>query len=420
MMMMKKFLILSLFLLFCVTQPLWQQEDLRKVADGYESKLTHKFKVEPGGLLDIRSVTGDVTVDTWNKKLVEIQETCTLDVFTKTEAQEILKRIQTSYEQVGNTIRIERKEISRKRIHSSFVITVPSAFDLKIVTIGGDLTIRNTKGKVELKTTGGDIKLTQVDGDVKASSAGGTIELQSATGEAVLSTAGGDIELEDVKGPVRAKTAGGDIEIRIVKSDVTAKTAGGDITLEQIGGNIDARTAGGSIDVVNCKGSIGVKTAGGDIEVRQVQGNTEAKTSGGDIQVDDIEGGIEAETSGGDVTLDNVRGFIEAKTSAGNIEAKMTLKDFSKDHHVLMKTSAGDLTLYLPEKLPATIQAIIHKKRQWSDYSIKSDFPLTYSEDEDQDREGRYLIRSSGDINGGGDLIQLETSEGNIKIRKLL
>jgi len=418
---MKQILFMSLLLCLCITQLLWSQEELREVRDGFESKLTQKFEVEPGGLLEIRSVSGDVSVETWNKNLVQIEEKCTFDAFTKTEAQEILKRIRTSYEKVGNTIRIERKEISRSRIHSNFDIIVPYTFDLQIETAGGDLTTRNIKGTIELQTRGGDINLTQIDGNVEASSAGGTIKLESGTGEANISTAGGDIELKDVKGPVKAKTAGGDIEIRIVKSNVIAKTAGGDIQLEKIDGDIQAGTAGGSIEVEQCTGSLEAKTAGGDIDVGHIKGNTKARTSGGDIEMNDSEGGVETETSAGDITLNDIRGFIEARTSAGNIEAKMTLTDFSKDHHVSMETSAGNLMLYLPEKLPATIQATIRKSRQWSDYAITSDFPLSYSEsdDENQGRKAKYIIRSTGDINGGGDLIKLETWEGNIQIRKL-
>ena len=126
--------------------------------------------------------------------------------------------------------------------------------------------------------------------------------------------------------------------------------------------------------------------------------------------------GIEVKTSGGDIELKDIQGFIEAATSGGDVEAEMTLKDFSKDHHVELKSSGGDLTLWIPEKLPATIRAEIKLSRSsWGskDYNIYSDFPLQ------KEKENGDYIRCQGKINGGGDLINLQTSNGNIRINKL-
>jgi hypothetical protein len=47
------------------------------------------------------------------------------------------------------------------------------------------------------------------------------------------------------------------------------------------------------------------------------------------------------------------------------------------------------------------------------DYQIYSDFPLKI------DGAGSRLITATGKINGGGDLIKLNTTNGDIRIRKL-
>jgi len=221
---------------------------------------------------------------------------------------------------------------------------------------------------------------------------------------------------------VNAKTSGGDIIVKNNQAKVTAHTSGGDIELSNIGAEVEAHTSGGDIEVYGSKGNIDVITSGGDITLKDINDRVSAKTSGGDIEATRVRKGIKVKTSGGDIELDDIQGFIEAKTSGGDIEAKMTLKDFSRDHHVMMNSSGGNLTLAIPAKLPATIVATIHLQgRSWRDYDIASDFPLTSSKQDEQKGRGRQrkAIVSKGKINGGGDLIQLETTNGNITIKKL-
>jgi DUF4097 and DUF4098 domain-containing protein YvlB len=154
--------------------------------------------------------------------------------------------------------------------------------------------------------------------------------------------------------------------------------------------------------------------------VRNTGGNTRASTSGGDIVASNINGSITANTSGGDLDLRDVRGAIDGSTSGGDVVASLTLTDFSKPHPVTLRSSGGNITLSIPEKMPATIRAeiILDRRHGWGSferYEIISDFPLTISKDEDR---GRERIHGEGSINGGGDLIDLSTSSGNIEIRK--
>jgi hypothetical protein len=144
-----------------------------------------------------------------------------------------------------------------------------------------------------------------------------------------------------------------------------------------------------------------VHTSGGDIQLRNVGGTLEASTSGGDIGGRTIHGGADISTSGGEIELLDVKGGVYAKTAGG-----------------------GEITLYIPEKLPATIRAEIEVTDRWEDYNIYSDFPLTSAQEsgsgEGRRFRSRKFIRSEGQINGGGDVIELYTTDGNIHIKKLL
>lgn len=418
----KSLLSFALCLLILMPALTFSQEKLRKEGRYYIADILKEYKVKKGGDLVMEKIRGDVAVTTWDKDVVKIHEIRKMDVVTEAEAKAVLKETDVLYQQSGNTIRVGGEESYRSYMSSTFEVTLPSAFNVEIGTSGGDISISDLKGTVELKTSGGDIDLVRIDGEVQAKTSGGDVTVEKTTQEVNIHTSGGDVEITDVKKEVEARTSGGDILVKNNQAKVSAHTSGGDIELENIGAEVDAHTSGGDIEVDGSKGKLEVATSGGDIELKNIDDVVEARTSGGDIEATNVVNGISAKTSGGDIDLNTIQGFIEAKTSGGDIAAKMTLSDFSKDHHVDMKSSGGDLTLYIPEKLPANISAIITiKGSSHRDYDIYSDFPLTSKKETDEKKRGRSeeVIRSEGKINGGGDLIQLETTNGNITIKKL-
>jgi hypothetical protein len=81
-----------------------------------------------------------------------------------------------------------------------------------------------------------------------------------------------------------------------------------------------------------------------------------------------------------------------------------------------METKGGDVELYLPANAKVTIKARI-RLRDWGrgdrdEYDIRSDFEAEEKERSDREVWARYVI------NGGGKVIDIETVNGNIEIRK--
>jgi hypothetical protein len=414
--------ILLFFLFILIPQQTFSQEKLRKEGRYYIADIERSFDVKKGGNLVMEKIRGDVEITTWSKNTVKIHEIRKMDVYTEAEAKAVLKERDIIYQKTDNTIRVGGEDSYRSYMSSKFELVLPVEFNVDIGTSGGDISITDLKGTVELKTSGGDIDLIRIDGAVTAKTSGGDVTVKENKQSVWITTSGGDIEISDVMGDVEAKTSGGDITVENNKARVSARTSGGDIELKNIGAEVDAHTSGGDIIVDGTNGELEVSTSGGDIELRNIKDVIKAETSGGDVDATNVINGIYATTSGGDIDLNDIQGFIEAKTSGGDVEAKMTLKDFAKDHHVDMKSSGGNLTLYIPEKLPANIVAVINiRGSSWRDYDIYSDFPLTSKKETDKDRRGRReeVIHSEGKINGGGDPIYLETTNGNITIKKL-
>ena len=81
------------------------------------------------------------------------------------------------------------------------------------------------------------------------------------------------------------------------------------------------------------------------------------------------------------------------------------------------RAAGGDIRLSVPENAKATIDAYIRIEGRWgsrhSRYQVRSDFKAdTYDEHDDE-------IHAVYKLNGGGEMIYLETVNSNIEIRKL-
>jgi DUF4097 and DUF4098 domain-containing protein YvlB len=365
---------------------------LLPIADaiGEKTPVAESFKVKKGGdlVVDIENIGADVDVKVWTKLEVSVTAHGLRDY--DLEDLEIKEE--------GNTVYVIFDAGYGQRSHrkARFTINVPSEFNLEIGTSGGDINVTGAiKGTVVGNTAGGDIELDDVEGKVELRTAGGDVTAGDIDGDAQLRTAGGDIEVGDVTGELTAQTAGGDIEAGEVEKDLVAQTAGGDITCADVGGEAVA------------------ETAGGDIELGIVKGEVKAGTAGGDIEVMGATGEASAETSGGDIKLSAIKGYVEAATAGCDIYVELDPTNAAKSS---METKGGDIELYLPAGAKVTIEARI-RLRDWDrhdrdEYDIRSDFKAEAHDRSDREVRARYVI------NGGGKVIEIETVNGNIEIRK--
>jgi len=357
--------------------------------EGVRSKT---FNASKGGTIEVSVSMGDIRISTWEKNQV--------DVTVEGLDEEDLPKVKMT--QNGNVIRVSFRSRWNEwggSGHVRFDINIPSQFNIDLSTSGGDLELKGSlTGKIDGSTSGGSIKLGNVfGGPVDVSTSGGDITTGKLEGEGHLKTAGGNIHVGAVNGSLFANTSGGDIQVETVSKTLEAKTAGGDIIIGDVGGEANVSTSGGDVNVGKVSGKATLSTAGGDIELKGASGKVSARTSGGDVRLKDITGSIDAKTSGGNV----------------NAELIPSGKGGSR-----LSSAGGDIRLYIDEKAKATIEATI-RLDSWglkkSRYVVKSDFP---KESYETDEEGGE-IRAVYQLNGGGELIELSTSNSNIEIRKL-
>ena len=179
---------------------------------------------------------------------------------------------------------------------------------------------------------------------------------------------------------------------------VEVETGGGAIELKEIGGRVKARTSGGSIELDEAAGPAELQTSGGSISVDELQGDLLAKTSGGPIRVSKVNGEVEVFTSGGPIQLDEVPGPVRARTSGGPISAR-----FTSSPEGYLQTSGGSIEVEFPEGAGFDLDAVTSGGR-------------VRLEEEIAIRGNISRGRVKGAVNGGGEVLTLRTSGGNIRL----
>jgi len=401
----------------CIAGVMAAQEITGERGD-YKLKYDKTFDVQAGGTLRISGVNGDIKVSAGRADKVTIFEEMDLDVYTRNEAEEVLDHVRHAYRQDGNVVTIDGDNI-RHADNRLFTVTVPDKFNLELATSGGDLEINGIGGNVKLHTLGGDVMAKDITGVVEVNTAGGDLVFTSISGQLHANTSGGDISMKEMLGECTVSTQGGDIEVRHATSRLSLSSSGGDLSLNQIEGPFDAKTMGGDIELIKFTGPQGsLATMGGEINLSDCSGVLRINSQGGDIQGKDLRGQVDVSTMGGEIQIDDLQAGATVATMGGDVRINLTLKDFKKPHALRIESKGGDVELSVPAGLPATVLAEIQLSRKdWASkrYDIYSDFPLSK---ETSDETDQRVLRSKGEINGGGDPIEIRTVGGDIYIKK--
>jgi len=283
-----------------------------------------------------------------------------------------------------------------RKFSADFSLQVPRDIDLvKIETGGGGLSVKGISGRVEAESGGGGIKLDDIAGPITAQTGGDNISVGTVGGDLTLDTGGGNISIGTVKGRVVARTGGGNV---LVASGLQ---------------NVVVETGGGNIDVKKCTGEVKASTGGGSIDMGELSGPAKIETGGGSIRLAGAKGFVRVESGGGTLELHNLTGGARAETGAGAIMAEFIGGTPFEDS--MLQTAAGDITVYLPSNLPVTVRAAVDIANGHKIYA--SDFPNLKVTSEGGEW-GPQRVTAEGALNGGGHVLKIRTSSGNIYFRR--
>lgn len=178
------------------------------------------------------------------------------------------------------------------------------------------------------------------------------------------------------------QTPDGGITVAPLRGEMRARGELGTIFFRQVDGSIEAATSTGNIIVSRCTGTVNLKSVQGDVRIGTVGGLASLRTVDGDIEVQTAYAAVDAATANGDVTA----GFAK-------------LADPSR-----IKTSLGSIRATVNPSAAFSLQAAA----SFGKVLAKVDVAAV------KGGNGRSKLR--GNYQGGGPLLDLKASSGNVVI----
>lgn len=203
----------------------------------------------------------------------------------------------------------------------------------------------------------------------------------------------GDVRVQQILGDAEIFTGAGEVQLGAVSGSCTVESRGGPLQFGEVLGTLKAKTRAGDILVDSARRGGEIETQGGTIRLLYTSGPTRLRSGGGDINVRQAAGSIDAETQSGDISI-----VVDGVLKSQRVDAK---------------TSKGNVLLNVAAQFGADIDATIITSDPDSD-TILSDIPgLSMSRDQ---VNGKTRVHAVGKINGGGEKVVLQATDGDIRI----
>lgn len=267
-------------------------------------------------------------------------------------------------------------------------LKVPGMVDMEIATGSGDINVRTgpsgtvqITGYVRSSTIfGGQERIDRVVQNPPIVQTGGIIRIGRNIDENFLR----NVSIRyDVVVPaetvLKSSTGSGSQTISGLKSPLKATTGSGEIRVNSINGSVRLSTGSGGIEIADISGSVSAQTGSGEIKARNI-GTADMTTGSGEIEITGLRGGVHARTGSGSVHVQGeATSGWQLHTASGDVRAQVGP---NAKFDIDAGTSSGDIRV---------AQSMTTERRD------------------------RHHLR--GKVNGGGNLIEIQTSSGDIEVQ---
>lgn len=313
------------------------------------------------------------------------------------EARRQFEQLRISATKVGDAVVLEGRLLSRSvnRLSADIVVQIPRMTQLvKVETKGGNLALSSVSGSIIGATTGGNVKVDTVSGPVKIMSGGGNMEASNVASDLYFQSGGGNVSIDRANGQVTVKTGGGQVAIGTAGPTVV-ETGAGNVDVKRCNGDLHATTGGGNLNLGDVYGAVTADTGGGTVKLASAKGDVRVVTGGGAVELMKLGESAHVETGGGSITAQFVAGRSQFKDSS-------------------LRTAVGNIVVYLPRDLGVSVHA---STEMANGTGITSTFSgLTISSE--GGKYGPKSMSAEGSLNGGGPILRVRTTIGQIDIRQ--
>ncbi len=210
---------------------------------------------------------------------------------------------------------------------------------------------------------------------------------------------------------VDGKRNGGISVIGENRSDISVRAcvqtwAGSDAEARALAKNIRIET-GGSLRAEGADDEKGWSVSYQILVPRNTNLNLMANNGG--ISIKDVEGNMEFETKNGGIHLSNLAGNVKGRTTNGGLHIELAGNTW-KGNGLDVETTNGGVHLSMSENYAARFET------RTVNGGFRSEVSALTQEKKDDDRYRTNGVNISKDINGGGALVRVVTTNGGVKI----
>ncbi len=271
------------------------------------TRIDTTYRFNRTGSVELTLVSGEVRVTAWDRDEIRVLAT--------TERGTIVPSFS------ANRLTLETRSVDRRLGPTRYEVTVPAGARVSARTVSGDISVRDTRGELNLHTVSGSIEAADGSGRAEIESVSGRLTLRRLDGILDVSTVSGSIEADEVKGELEARTVSGRVRVdRAALRSVRLKSVSG--TLE-VNGTLSA------------DGRSSIETHSGSVTLRvppDFAATVDMESWSGELRSDFSVMLQPGSTQG------RGRRRIEAAVNGGG--ARLTIKTFSGDIF-LRKSDAG-------------------------------------------------------------------------------
>jgi hypothetical protein len=293
-----------------------QHHERRSAADEFNnmgSRIDTTVALGRGGIVDLSSFNGDITVGTWDRDEVKIHATSRGHL-----------RLENSSTRVSLVEDPYHGDYDDEDDHMGYEVTLPKSARLLTRSVSGDIKLRDMT-------------------DVEAHSVSGDVEVSNIANRAVVETVSGDVTATKIGAGLRANSVSGDIHATGITGEVAGQSVSGDIVLEDVTSSfVRTETVSGEIHFsgpVDTKGRYEFHSHSGDIDLAFASGGSNA-TLDVETYSGDLDSGCEMTLQpGGAGSRMGKRGTFTLGAGGG---AHFSIQTFSGDVHITGCRSHGE------------------------------------------------------------------------------